>query len=421
MPPRVLEHVPLVIIELEGQRLPRAYVSQLSELTVDEREDHSTEITWRVMPIDGASKMEADDPYVKERSRVRLRFGWIGQLSRTHECSVIAIETTFDARGMSRLVKLRDHALRLQGKQTRRAHAGTTIAGVVIDVARRCGLHPYLPSVTGALRLSTNPRDPNLPAELRTTVSDVQAGLNDQKMLARLARRIDYRVRIEGDRLYFEGPDYARTATRDYVWRHGRGLLFSFRPTSNAAHPQLGPGIETTAIGVDTAKKQKVEARANEDSQKGRPVLGKGSFHVDKVSGSERWQPDTTGLVLPHPSSDKALLEDHARDLRARAEVAAVQASAEVYGNPLLGRGDVIRILGVGRQNSGHWRVVACRHQIGVGGFKTTVAVVRHGHASADKRSPKTTGKVNESRPGQAERAAKVVVDIVTGKERLVR
>jgi phage protein D len=413
--------VPVFVIDVDDQRLPRAYVSQIVELTVDEREDHSTEIAWRVAPIDGLATADIDDPYVKEKSSVRLRFGWIGQLSRTHECAVIGIEPAFETSGISRVIRMRDQGVRLHGKQTQRTHSGTTIAGIVIDIAQRNGLQAYLPSVTGNVRASTNARDPNLPSELRTTISDVQAGINDHKMLERLARRIDYRVRFEGERLYFEKPDYAMSAVRDYLWRDGRGLLLGFKPASNAAHRQLGPGIETSAVGVDTAKKQKIEKRINEPSESGRPVLGKGSFHVDKVSGTEAWQPDTTGRVIAHPGSDRALFEDHARDLRARAEVAAIQATAEVYGNPLLARGDVIRIFGVGRKNSGHWRVLACRHQIGTGGFKTTLGLHRHGHSSVHKGDGKNSGKVNETKPGKAERVPKVVVDPATGRERIVR
>jgi phage protein D len=417
--PRVLDHVPLVVIEVQRQRLPRAYMSRILDLTVDEREDHSTEIAWRVAHADDSPGNA--DLEVNEKAHVRLRFGWLGQLSRTHEGTIIGIEPSYDSGGMTRTVRVRDNGVRLHGKQTQRSHAGTSIAGVVIDIARRNGLTPYLPSVTGAIRATSNPKDPNLPGELLTTITDVQAAANDHKMLDRLALRMNYRVRIDGTRLYFEKPDYARTATCDYVWRHGRGLLLSFKPASNAAHPKLGPGIETTAVGVDTSKKQKIEGRGSEETDKGRPVLGKGSFHVDKRSGNERWQPDTTGMVIAHPSSDQALLSDHAKDMRARADVDAVQATAEVYGNPLLVRGDVIRILGVGRKNSGHWRVVACRHQIGTSGFKTTVGLHRHGHSSVLKGDGKNSGKVNESKPGKAERAPKVAVDIATGQERLVR
>jgi phage protein D len=417
--PRALDHVPLLVIEVQRQRLPRAYMNRILDLTVDEREDHSTEIAWRVAHVDdspGSVELE-----IEEKSHVRLRFGWLGQLSRTHEGTVIAIEPSYDTGGMTRIVRVQDNGTRLHGKQTQRAHAGTTIAGIVIDIAQRSGLTAYLPSITGAAHPTTNPHDPNLPVELRTAITDVQAALNDHKMLSRLARRFDYRVRIDADRLYFEKPDYGRTAKCDYIWRHGSGLLLSFKAASNTVHRQLGPGIETKAIGVDTGAKKKIEVQVNEGTEQGRPVLGKGSFHVDKASGDEAWRPDTTGLVIAHPGSDKSLLEDHARDVRARSEIAAVQATAEVYGNPQLQRADVIRILGVGRKNSGLWQVVTCRHQIGTNGFKTSLGLHRHGHNSVHKGDGKTKGKVNESKPGQADRAPKIVVDIATGRERLVR
>jgi phage protein D len=443
VPESILRYVSTFVMKVNGNPIPASYKQRIVELTVDEKENHATEISYRVIFIETSGSV--DDPVVKEKDAVTIRFGWVGQLSRMHKCICIGIDgPQMEASGVSWTVRLRDHLTKLSHKKSQRVIKGKSIASVVLDIALGNGLVPYLPTTQGIMSAVSRLNVASVTQALRSVVNETQSHESDHQVLRRLSHRVDHHLRVDGDKLILEKPDYAKGPIRDYVWRGGaRGELFSFKPASHVQGKHAGPSTETKALGFDYDKKKVVTAKANEDTEAGRAVLAKGHFHVDRADGAEtaaptpptplkeggssstvagtsgRWSDDTTGKIWAHPTGDKQELKDRVQSTRSHGESSQIQATATVYGNPLVEKNQVYRFVGVGRKNSGNYRTLSVKHVISQSGFTTEMGLHRQGHHSASKRKSEVgKGNPNRGKPS-VHRAPKVVVDIATGQERV--
>jgi hypothetical protein len=409
----VLQHISVLAIKINGKALPPSYIQRITELSVDGKESHALEIAWKLAFVEGQGQLGLDDPFCKEKDEVELVFGWLGRLSPKHTGTIFAIDgPQLSATGTVLIIKMRDHSTKLTGKQLLKKVAGTA-ADIVIGTAVGFGLTAYLPTSAGVLRAVHRPGTGDYPEEFNRKFADVAAHHSPLQTLHRIGARCDHRVRVEGDKLFFERPDYAKGAKYDYVWRDGNGMLVSFKPASKTEGKNKGPAAEATAKGVDKEAKKDVEKKASDETEKGRPVLAKGGlFTVEAVRGKENWTADTTGHVIV--SHEPAKAEDHAKAAQAKGEASAVQATAEIFGDPTIAVGQIHRFINVGAKNSGPHRVVEFKTTISSQGFKTSMGLHRHGHS---KSKTKSTGKVNETKPTEAVAKPVVTVRIVDGQE----
>lgn len=408
--PSVLDHIDVLAIKVKGKVLPASYLARISTLDVDEKEDHATEIAWSVAYIDGTSS-GVDDPFCHEKDPVEVVFGWFGRMSRKHQGKIFAIDgPQLTASGAGWIVKVRDNSTDLKGHSTRRPITGQA-AHIIYDICLRRGLTAYLPTSQGVVR-AVSALTTDLPEVFKRVYSDVQAHQSDSHMLKHLASRTGHSVRVEGSNLFFDAPDYAKGAVRDFIWNDGKGSLMEFKPATKTEGHNKGKATETKAIAVDKAKRKVVQNTSNDTTEKGRPVLAKGGmFLIEDVKG-KGWNEDTTGHTIASPDADKGA--DHAKTQMTKHEATPVQATAELIGDPTLKRGDILRFINVGQKNSGHWRVLAVKHKVGATGYQTSCGLHRHGPS---KSKDKSSGKVNLSKPGESLRKATVAVKIVNGKE----
>lgn len=407
----VLDYINILAIKVNKKTLPASYIARIIDLEVDEKESHATEIAWQVAFIENLPN-GVDDPFCKEKDSVELTFGWLGRMSRKHSGKIYAIDgPALTAGAITWTIKMRDNSTALSGHATRRGLTGKA-ADIILDICTRRGLTAYLPTAQGVVRAVNTLGSSDFPEELKRVFADAQAHSSDRKALQHIADRTGHHIRVDGNGLYFDKPDYAKGTKRDYVWRDGRGLLLEFKPASKTEGKHKGKAIETSATAIDKDKRAVVKSESSDATEKGRPVLGKGGvWKIEDVRG-KAWQPDTTGHIIASPDPAKAA--DHARTGMTKAEATPIQGTAEVVGDPTIERGAILRFIDIGQKNSGHWRVVNVKHKVGAQGFKTSLGMHRHGHSKA---KDKNSGKVNETRPGANLAKAKVAVRIVNGKE----
>lgn len=213
-----------------------------------------------------------DHPSLQEGHEVRVRFGYVDNLSPTHVAVIKEIGYDFPESGAPTItIKAYDKACKLSVEQVQRVwekSGGIRASDIADTLAKEHGLTPVVtPSIDRFPRLH------------QSKLSDAQW----LTQLAKSARASDgkgttgYVFYVEGEELHFHprGLEKPPVLALEYFTSR-KEILRSFRPQTQTQGNATG-GQSAKAVGVDPKAKAPSVVKADNASTPDRPVLGKKS------------------------------------------------------------------------------------------------------------------------------------------------
>ncbi|MCW2997658.1 MAG: VgrG-related protein [Conexibacter sp.] len=226
-----------------------------------------------------------------------------------------------------------------------------------------------------------------------------QSNETDWDFLWRLARDVDYEVKVVGRALNFRAAGAAGAGAAVRLTR-GDGLrTFSPRVTG------VGQVDSVTVRGWDPATATAITATASPGVSQSRPGAKRSSV-VDALGGGE-------AVIVNHP----VLSADHATKvadaIAARNANAYVEGEGSCTGNPAISAGCLVDVIGVGRAFSGVYAVSGVRHVLRARtGYETQFFI-----SGREDRSLLGLATAGAGTAGPAGWAQRIVIGVVTNNE----
>ena len=427
----------------------------------------------------GDQRNAGDLANIRKGMKMRVRWGYLGQLSPLHEMVVHSVAPTYDANGYKLQVVAKDRSSEMGQHKRQTVYANTQLGQAVAQIARHYGLAVDLPTdAKGATLDTTTPNMsrvkyrtvagyPESVKVLKETVSLAEAGRSDKALLHWIAHRSGCEMVVQGKTLKFHPIPHQDPPTVILRWHHLDGMLLKFSVKAKEAGREGAPGRETKAAGIDPMTKKAFAFTAKDGNRpgftptgkspvkveniatNGRPVLGKtapcagnpessSGREVRRISaktGAETAAPSAAatplhalggaplagsgvGATLHTPGGKPEAAKAAAKATFDEGERGGIKASAETLGIPALVRRAVVDIQGVEQAQAGHWMVDAVTHKISGSGYVCTLELKRHGN-NTKKNEKATKGRPNIGGPRDpAKPPVKVVlISAKTGAE----
>ncbi|HOR65837.1 MAG TPA: contractile injection system protein, VgrG/Pvc8 family [Candidatus Sumerlaeota bacterium] len=345
---------PMVIAQIEGKELNLQDDFKLCHFSFDERDDGDDEITIEF--VDSYAQT-VNDPLLQARNEITVRWGYAGRLSFPRTGIMLEPEKDY-GETLKLTIKAYDKGSKLHGRAEQRIWNQMTYSAITSDIARKHGLKPIVEDSKKIIE--------SLP----------QGGRSDWAFIKFMASEINYDFYVSADELHFHTKDKRKPPVAQFFWFHPKSdYLISFKPRLNIQE-EKGEGTETTAVGYDLDSREPLTHAANAGT-KGEPALGDKTLMINTDTGDTRYSPTETGLVIATPHQSQGEVEAEAETQRRRAEMDQATAELELVGIPFLSIGQIIDVQGVDAQFAGLWLIYGARHDIGDGGYKTTLALRR--------------------------------------------
>jgi phage protein D len=386
----VLDWVAVFAVEVERKKLGRQVLQCCSRFSYDDEEHKHDEASLTFEDIDGTL---ADHPLLKPGSTVRLRWGYVGQLSPLKVMTIKSLELGYAGHGATVTVKCLDKGHRL-GQHVKLHKTPRGLIPMARGLAKAAGLDlanemardlaKYSPYTARGIFQRIAPNDSAM-KQLREAVYRAGNGV----------------VRVDGTTLRIHSPKVHAPPQQTFTWMGREGRLISVRLKAKT-HQDGGKKVQAKAIGIDPHSKRHIEVVADEYTTKGRPVLG--GYQYERERGERAFTKDETGHVEAIPSGSKDEAKARAQAARGRAEAAALECEGTVYGDPTLQAHGVIVLRNVGGGLAGKWYLRKLTHEIGPGGYTCRFDARRAGLSRHITRSRASTGKDSPApnkEPGQ--------------------
>lgn len=345
---------PTFIIEIDGRGMGEDITQHVESFSYEDHEDKMDEL--RVSIADLAMSY-VDHPQLQEGCKIRVRWGYLGNMGAARQCTIKEIGYKFQDDGTVRLsVVAFDSRHKLTGRAMRRCWKDKTDKQVVEDIAADCGLG------VGEIEL---PGD-----SVREFVS--QGGKTGYEYISEIAEDHGCNMWVENESLYVK-PVTAGDPVMTLRYREERdGYLISFSATTKAEEGK-GTHRETESAGIDPLTKK--------------PYKGTGNARgitVNLGSDREKQEPniggDNTGRSIPSPDPRGGMAQTRAQGKATKHAGKAVEGTARTIGIPSLKAKDSVILENVGAKFSGKWRVKSVRHSIGSGGYVCDLKLARVDH-----------------------------------------
>jgi phage protein D len=223
--------------------------------------------------------------------------------------------------------------------------------------------------------------DLNLKADVQPTTERhpylIQFRRTDLDFLRERARRIGYRLGLDGDTLQFGPGDGMSDATFTLVWAGGQlgydpgGTampLRSFKPTVNT----MRQPTKVVVRGIDHHTGTKIEETATDTS----PPPSPGAITGPAAAATAGRDLEPTFTDIPFANADEA--KTLARSLLNYLASQFVTATGSTIGLPDLRAGSVVQIGGLGQRFDGPYFVTSSTHSITARGYTTEFSVKRN-------------------------------------------
>lgn len=373
-------YAPTFIVEINGKELPEDITQHVESFSYEDHEDKMDEL--RISIVRGGLDF-VDHPQLQEGNDVRVRWGYLGNMSPVRVCTIKEISYTFSAEGVARMeVSAFDKRHKLTGRSARTCWKDTTVAGVVSHIAKKHNLTPRI----------------EIPGDLTREFLS-QGGKSDMAFLNELAQDMGCSMWVENDDLCFK-PNKVAEPVLKFRWREDKdGYLQSFRVTSKAEQGK-GTGRETELAGLDPMTKGKIKA-----TQTAAGDAGENGISLDLEQRRElgetppKAKDDETGNVHATPAPNGGQARRESRGKVRTAAMQSVEATATTIGLPYLKAKDAVTIENVGAKFSGQWRVKRVKHSISRSGYTCDLTLCKDSYARDGKRrragSPPKTPKNN--------------------------
>ena len=226
-------YAPTFIVEIGGQELPEDISAHIERFAYEENEKQMDELN---ITITKGDLSYVDHPMLQEGKEVRVRWGYIGNMSDVRTCTIKEINYSFGDDGLIRMeITAYDKRHKLTGRASRQCWKDKKLSEIVQDIASK---HNFRAIVEKGAK-------------------------NDLVFLKELAEDAGCSIWVVNDELYFK-PN--RVNEPVYTFRYGEdqdGYLQSFRISSKAEQGK-GTGRATEAIGIDPLKKEVIQEGAKQ-------------------------------------------------------------------------------------------------------------------------------------------------------------
>jgi phage protein D len=378
------DYEPTFMVEIDGKELPEDISDKVESFQYEDHEDKMDELKVSIVDL---NLLYCDHPMLQEGKEIRVKWGYIGNLSELRTCTIKAIDYSFSDDGTVRIsLTGYDKSHKLTGRAARTCWSNKNIEDIVKDIAKKHNLSPIVEIPSDASREFLS-----------------QGGKNDFVFLKGLAAEMGCKTWVVNDELHFEPNEDKGNASYEFRFREDAdGMLKSFSITSNAEKGK-GTGKETEVAGIDPVTKKPFQEKTNAPEEKVAVNL-----ENDRENNETPLQPkdDEAGLVKATPSATASQAKQEASGRVKSEGMGTVEADAETIGIPGLKAKDIIRIEGISKKFSGLWRVKSVRHSITDGGYGCGLSLVRSdtnaGSAQVSKGGKTPANNDQKSAPGNS-------------------
>ena len=375
-------YAPLFIIEIGKQKLPEDISSHIENFSYEENEKQMDELNITIAKGDLSY---VDNTLLQEGKEIRVRWGYVGNLSEVRTCTIKEINYSFGEDGVIRMeLTAYDKRHRMTGRASRQCWKDKKLSEIIKDIAKK---HNFETAV--------EVEDDMLYDFLS------QGAKNDLVFLKELAEEAGCSVWVENDKLYFR-PNKINEPVYFFRYREDQdGYLQSFRISSKAESGK-GTGRATEAAGINPMTAKPYSETAGQGKKSGKLAFALGDTSVpEKREGGETplsSRADEAGRVTVSPASSQARARRRASGKVKSAAMKSIEAEMVTIGLPYLKARDTVQIENIGKKFSGSWRITRLRHEISSSGYTCSITLCRNDHSG--KRKNKGVPKAKASGSG---------------------
>ena len=237
-------YAPTFIVEIGGQELPEDISAHIESFSYEENEKQMDALN---ITITKGDLSYVDHPMLQEGKEVRVRWGYVGNLSEVRTCTIKEINYSFGEDGLIRMeITAYDKRHRMTGRASRQCWKDKKVSEIVQDIAAK---HNFSAIVEV---------EDDLLYEFLS-----QGAKNDLVFLKELAEDAGCSVWVVNDELHFK-PNKVNEPVYSFRYREDRdGYLQSFRISSKAEQGK-GTGRVTEASGIDPMTKELINESATQ-------------------------------------------------------------------------------------------------------------------------------------------------------------
>ena len=234
-------YAPQLIVEIGGKKLPEDISNHIEIFSYEEDEKQMDELR---ITITKCNLEFVDHPLLQEGKEIRVRWGYLGNLSEVHSCTIKEINYAFGEDGLVRIeLTAYDKRHKMTGRASRKCWKGKKVSEIVKDIADKHGF------------------DTAIEVEDDVLYEFLSEGAkNDLKFLKELAEDAGCSVWVEGEKLYFKPNKVQEPVYKFTYYKDRDGYLRSFRITSKAESGK-GTGRGTVASGIDPLTKESISEK----------------------------------------------------------------------------------------------------------------------------------------------------------------
>lgn len=237
-------YAPTFIVEIGGKELPEDISAHIEHFSYEENEKQMDELQITITKGDLAY---VDHPMLQEGKEIRVRWGYVGNLSEVRTCTIKEINYSFGEDGLIRMdITAYDKRHKLTGRASRQCWKDKNLSIIVSDIAAKHNLSAVVEV------------EDDLLYEFLS-----EGAKNDLVFLKELAEDAGCSIWVVNNELYFK-PNKINEPVYTFRYREDQdGYLQSLTISSRAEHGK-GTGRGTEAIGVDPLKKELIQEGAKQ-------------------------------------------------------------------------------------------------------------------------------------------------------------
>ena len=380
-------YAPVVFVEIDGQSVSEDITQCVESFSYEDHEDKMDEL--KITLTHGDLSL-VDHPQLQEGKEIRVRWGYIGNLSEVRTCTVKKIDYTFGEDGVARMeLDALDKRHKLTGRSARTCWHNKNVGDVVRDIAEKHNMAPVV----------------EVPDDLtREFIS--QGGKNDMVFLKELARDMGCSMWVTNDELHFE-PNRLNEPVLKFRWKEDRdGYLQSFKISSKAERGK-GTGRGTEMAGIDPRTKKPIKETVAAEGGKPGEATAYYASNMQKApqnskSGGGKGQPeastsnetplqqsaDEAGRVVPTTAPTRALAQREGHGKVSTSSMGNIEATATTIGLPYLKAKDTVTIENIGKKFSGNWRIKKVCHKISKASYMCELTLCKSNYESGGGKKP---------------------------------
>ena len=237
-------YAPTFIVEISGKELPEDISSHIETFSYEESEEQMDELK---ITITNGDMSYVDNNLLQEGKEIRVRWGYIGNLSEVRTCTIKEIDYSFGEDGIIRMdITAYDKRHRLTGRASRQCWKDKKLSEIVKDIASKHNFKAVIEIEDDMLYDFLS-----------------EGAKNDLVFLKELAEDAGCSIWVVNDELYFK-PNKINEPVYTFRYREDQdGYLQPFRISSRAEHGK-GTGRKTEVSGIDPMTKEVISETATQ-------------------------------------------------------------------------------------------------------------------------------------------------------------